>query len=178
MGSDKSIQIARSIADSIDPLTGELFVDEKVRSDHAPQAETIVESAENGDKNSDEKGLALEVAMETIRSFATGPKSQDSLEKSQIESQRTLEVLLALCRLVLARAEDDEQNRHQKHEFPSPDSNAPRGSTSLQEYLDEVEKREILAALEEVRFNRTQAARRLGITFRSMRYRMERLGLA
>ncbi|MGB5080089.1 MAG: sigma-54 dependent transcriptional regulator [Burkholderiales bacterium] len=47
----------------------------------------------------------------------------------------------------------------------------------LQEYLDRVEKDVILEALEKTRFNRTAAARLLGITFRALRYRMERLGI-
>jgi len=47
----------------------------------------------------------------------------------------------------------------------------------LQDYLDRVEKAVILEALEKTRFNRTQAARILGVTFRSMRYRLERLGI-
>ncbi len=47
----------------------------------------------------------------------------------------------------------------------------------LQDYLERVEKAAILEALEKTRFNRTQAARLLGVTFRSLRYRMERLGI-
>lgn len=47
----------------------------------------------------------------------------------------------------------------------------------LQEYLDEQERQAILEALQKTRFNRTAAARLLGVTFRSLRYRMERLGL-
>jgi two-component system response regulator PilR (NtrC family) len=51
------------------------------------------------------------------------------------------------------------------------------GGTSLQEHLDRVEKQAILEALQKTRFNRTAAAKLLGVTFRSLRYRMERLGL-
>jgi two-component system response regulator PilR (NtrC family) len=47
----------------------------------------------------------------------------------------------------------------------------------LQEYLDRIEKEAILDALEKTRFNRTAAAKLLGITFRALRYRMERLGI-
>jgi two-component system response regulator PilR (NtrC family) len=47
----------------------------------------------------------------------------------------------------------------------------------LQEHLDRVEKAAILEALEKTRFNRTAAAKLLGITFRALRYRMERLGI-
>ncbi|MDR0251300.1 MAG: sigma-54 dependent transcriptional regulator [Burkholderiales bacterium] len=48
---------------------------------------------------------------------------------------------------------------------------------SLEMYLDDVERAALLAALERTRFNRTEAAKLLGITFRAMRYRMERLGI-
>ena len=51
------------------------------------------------------------------------------------------------------------------------------GSAPLQEYLDRVEKQVILDALQKTRYNRTAAAKLLGVTFRSLRYRMERLGL-
>ena len=47
----------------------------------------------------------------------------------------------------------------------------------LQERLDRVEKEAILQALETTRYNRTAAAKLLGITFRALRYRMERLGI-
>jgi two-component system response regulator PilR (NtrC family) len=50
-------------------------------------------------------------------------------------------------------------------------------SLPLQERLDAVERRAILDALEQTRYNRTAAAKLLGITFRALRYRMERLGI-
>jgi two-component system response regulator PilR (NtrC family) len=53
----------------------------------------------------------------------------------------------------------------------------PSGAAPLQEHLDRVEKAAILEALQKTRFNRTAAAKLLGVTFRSLRYRMERLGL-
>ncbi len=47
----------------------------------------------------------------------------------------------------------------------------------LPKYLDQVEKQALLEALEQTGFNRTAAAKLLGLTFRTMRYRMERLGI-
>jgi two-component system, NtrC family, response regulator PilR len=47
----------------------------------------------------------------------------------------------------------------------------------LQDRLDALERQAILDALNKTRFNRTAAARLLGVTFRSLRYRMGRLGL-
>ena len=47
----------------------------------------------------------------------------------------------------------------------------------LEGYLEDIEKRIISAALEETRWNRTATAKLLGISFRSLRYRLKKLGL-
>jgi two-component system response regulator PilR (NtrC family) len=47
----------------------------------------------------------------------------------------------------------------------------------LPEYLDRIEREAILDALARTHFNRTAAAKLLGITFRTLRYRMQRLGI-
>jgi two-component system response regulator PilR (NtrC family) len=47
----------------------------------------------------------------------------------------------------------------------------------LQDRLDAIERQAILAALEQTHYNRTAAAKVLGISFRALRYRMERLGI-
>jgi two-component system, NtrC family, response regulator PilR len=47
----------------------------------------------------------------------------------------------------------------------------------LPAHLDRLEREAILAALGKTGFNRTAAARLLGITFRQLRYRMQRLGI-
>jgi two-component system response regulator PilR (NtrC family) len=48
---------------------------------------------------------------------------------------------------------------------------------NLEDHLEAIERDLILQALEETRWNRTAAAQRLGLTFRSMRYRLKKLGL-
>jgi len=48
---------------------------------------------------------------------------------------------------------------------------------NLEDYLEKIERKLILQALEETRWNRTAAADRLGLSFRSMRYRLKKLGL-
>ena len=47
----------------------------------------------------------------------------------------------------------------------------------LPDYLDRVEKQALLEALQQTGFNRTAAAKRLGMTFRSLRYRLKKMGL-
>lgn len=48
---------------------------------------------------------------------------------------------------------------------------------NLEEYLEAVERKILTQALEENRWNRTAAAERLGLSFRSMRYRLKKLGI-
>jgi two-component system response regulator PilR (NtrC family) len=57
-------------------------------------------------------------------------------------------------------------------ERPSLDANAPLGTQ-----LDEIERDAIVTALEQARYNKTAAAKRLGITFRALRYRIKKLGI-
>ncbi|MCV6621274.1 MAG: sigma-54 dependent transcriptional regulator [Cellvibrionaceae bacterium] len=51
------------------------------------------------------------------------------------------------------------------------------GNESLDAYLIEIEKEIILEALDKNRWNKTAAAEQLGISFRSLRYRLKKLGL-
>ncbi|WP_439859694.1 sigma-54-dependent transcriptional regulator [Pseudomonas sp. MBLB4136] len=48
---------------------------------------------------------------------------------------------------------------------------------NLEDHLEEIERKLIMQALEETRWNRTAAAQRLGLSFRSMRYRLKKLGI-
>jgi two-component system response regulator PilR (NtrC family) len=56
---------------------------------------------------------------------------------------------------------------------PAAEANAG----ALPDYLDNIERKAILEALGKTGFNRTAAAKLLGITFRQLRYRMQRLGI-
>ena len=49
--------------------------------------------------------------------------------------------------------------------------------SSLDEYLQDVEKEILCHALEHAKWNKTLAAKHLGISFRSLRYRLQKLGL-
>jgi len=48
---------------------------------------------------------------------------------------------------------------------------------SIDDYIENIEKEIILDTLEKNRWNRTSAAKVLGITFRSLRYRLKKLGI-
>ncbi|OJW92525.1 sigma-54 dependent transcriptional regulator [Thiobacillus sp. 65-1402] len=88
------------------------------------------------------------------------------------ELENTLERALALCEDRHIRSADLNLAPAQL-----PASAASGCKYPLQDYLDQTERAAILEALEQTRYNKTAAARVLGVTFRSLRYRLERLGI-
>ena len=60
---------------------------------------------------------------------------------------------------------------------PADDADFGVNSDDLNTLLVSVEKEKILRALEETRWNKTAAAKFLGISFGALRYRMQKLGL-
>lgn len=72
-------------------------------------------------------------------------------------------------------------NSHDIHLAACASSQDPPPSLSqidsLEEYLDNIERTALSQALEETRWNKTAAAKRLGLTFRSLRYRLKKLGM-
>ena len=59
-------------------------------------------------------------------------------------------------------------------EYYDADAGIPK---ALPEALEQLERAQIQAALEACRFNKTKAAAQLGITFRALRYKMEKFGM-
>ncbi|MCU0842378.1 MAG: sigma-54 dependent transcriptional regulator [Thiobacillaceae bacterium] len=90
------------------------------------------------------------------------------------ELENILERAYALC-------DGDRINAADLNLAPEPGGPAEevpgRAEMPLQDYLDRVERDAIQEALRRTGGNKTAAARLLGVTFRSLRYRLERLGL-
>jgi two-component system response regulator PilR (NtrC family) len=61
--------------------------------------------------------------------------------------------------------------------LPAPPSSLPDGEIDLENYLESIERQAIERALEATRWNKTAAAKRLGISFRALRYRLKKLGM-
>ena len=51
------------------------------------------------------------------------------------------------------------------------------GDKNLDDYMESIERRILETALKEAKYNKTEAARRLGITFRSFRYKLDKYGI-
>ncbi len=89
------------------------------------------------------------------------------------ELENILERAVALCENARVSIDD--------LQLPStarqPCEAAPSQGQALEDYLLNIERQTILSTLEETRWNRTAAARKLGMSLRSLRYRLEKLGL-
>jgi two-component system response regulator PilR (NtrC family) len=90
------------------------------------------------------------------------------------ELENIIERALALCSDDLIAVQDLHLGPVERTQF---DVGEVSDKYPLPDYLDKVEKEALLEALQQTNFNRTAAAKLLGLTFRTMRYRMERLGI-
>jgi len=97
------------------------------------------------------------------------------------ELENMLERALALCdgqtivvEDVLTEGNPDTQSMSANPMFGSSNSS----EINLTDYLEEIEKKAIIQALDKTNHNKTAAAKLLGVTFRTLRYRLAKLGLS
>jgi two-component system response regulator PilR (NtrC family) len=97
-----------------------------------------------------------------------------------------IDLMLPQPEIDLLLEPEPDDGRQSPRESPSESAAAPPAPeytvidgipNDLGAYLDALEREAIRAALAKTRHNRTAAAQLLGITFRQLRYRMQRLGL-
>ena len=87
------------------------------------------------------------------------------------ELENILERATVLATGTVIDAENLQFNR------PEPSESGGGIPKALPEALEQLERAQIQAALEACRFNKTKAAAQLGITFRALRYKMEKLSM-
>jgi two-component system response regulator PilR (NtrC family) len=122
--------------------------------------------------------LALQSEQMGVKPPAVSDAARDALKAYSFpgnvrELENILERTITLCEGDVIDADD--------LRLPSVAASAGTsdGSTGdpgeLQSYLDDVERERILQALEQTRWNKTKAAKLLGISFRALRYRLKKL---
>jgi two-component system response regulator PilR (NtrC family) len=96
------------------------------------------------------------------------------------ELENMLERALALCDGQKISADDLFMGEEVKVRSEEGNNFDPSGNLEigLPEYLEDIEKRAILKALSKTNNNKTAAAKLLGVSFRTLRYRLAKLGLA
>ncbi|MDE2118498.1 MAG: sigma-54-dependent Fis family transcriptional regulator [Betaproteobacteria bacterium] len=115
-------------------------------------------------------GVAVEFAPESLQALC-----HHNFPGNVRELENIIERALALCSDGIITPTD--------LQLAPADTGVPAGKPDavgkipLTDYLDGIERAAILDALQQTGFNRTAAAKILGITFRALRYRMGRLGI-
>jgi two-component system, NtrC family, response regulator PilR len=89
------------------------------------------------------------------------------------ELQNVLERALTLC----SGEEIDVDDLQLPSESVPAETRSVAHGAPLGTQLEEIERDAIVKALEQTRYNKTAAAKRLGITFRALRYRIKKLGI-
>jgi two-component system, NtrC family, response regulator PilR len=89
------------------------------------------------------------------------------------ELENVIERALTLCDGGVIRPQDVELRGPPTYEETVP----PHRPGTLPQTLEDMERASIRKALEDARYNKTAAARALGISFRALRYRIKKLGI-
>ena len=124
------------------------------------------------------------------------PAARDALEAYDFpgnvrELENILERAMAMCDGTIIDAADlmlPQRGTRAGHEAPpaaaagheaaaAPASATASANGGLDDYISNLERTAIVKALEESRYNKTAAARKLGITFRALRYKLKKLGI-
>lgn len=145
--------------------------------------------------------LKTEQANIQLNAAAIATLMQYNFPGNVRELENILERAMTLCENNIITPEDLQLNQHQineavsqQHQHPQPlIKNHPEMHTSIPEQTDSssdhasesaldpllniTEKTAIMQALEKTRYNKTAAAKLLGITFRALRYRLKKYGI-
>jgi len=132
-------------------------------------------------KSGDNAGQLLPAARQALESY--------DFPGNVRELENILERAMAMCDGASIDASDlmlpqrSARPDHPAGGHPSAHASAvaPAAAASadggLDDYISNIERTAIVKALEESRYNKTAAARKLGITFRALRYKLKKLGI-
>ena len=126
------------------------------------------------------------IAMPTLQPAALQALTEYDFPGNVRELENVLERAMAICEgglieppdLMLEPSgleTDDADIDEEETDDASPGGSD--GAMGLDDYISNIERETILKVLKETRYNKTAAAKKLGITFRALRYKLKKLGI-
>jgi two-component system response regulator PilR (NtrC family) len=151
------------------------------RRGDVPQLASFILKALSG-KSGESVGQLSTAALEALEAY--------DFPGNVRELENILERAMAMCDGSTVEAEDlmlPQRHARPTAELPhaamagaaasTPVAAANTADGGLDDYISNLERTAIVKALEESRYNKTAAARKLGITFRALRYKLKKLGI-
>jgi len=129
------------------------------------------------------------VPVPTLQSAALEALTDYDFPGNVRELENVLERAIALCENGVIEPADLMLESAGGHEYADDDPDEPAdddgsladegngGGVGLDDYISSIERDAIMKALKETRSNKTAAAKKLGITFRALRYKLKKLGI-
>lgn len=155
----------RERIDDIPELAHHLLA--RISADYDMPTPEISENALTSLKNYDFPGNVRELENILERAFALCDEGEIKAEDLQLSAAGEARIK---TRSVVPPSSDKDVEQDPTEETSSD-------VDSLETYLEDIEKSVIVEALEATRWNKTAAAKKLGISFRALRYRLKKLEL-
>lgn len=121
------------------------------------------------EKQCHQQGATIPTISEEVRAMLM----RYSFPGNVRELENVLERALALCDGKTIQSEDILLKNSIRTKAPTDTQGMP-----LPDYLENIEKQAIMEALQKTKHNKTAAAKLLGVSFRTLRYRLSKLGLS